>query len=167
MSRLRPLLACLLCMVAALAAADPLEPPAGPVILTVGGAIRNTTDGEVAQFDRAMLERLPQRLVRTHTPWTDGVNDFEGPLGRALLEFVGARGETLEVTALNDYSATVPVEDFFSHDVILAMKMNGEYMRVRDKGPLFIIYPFDSDSELTSDIIHYRSVWQIQHIQVK
>ncbi|NVK44301.1 MAG: molybdopterin-dependent oxidoreductase [Oceanospirillaceae bacterium] len=167
MSRLRPFIACLLVTVAAFAAAEPLETPKGPVILTVEGAISNTNSGDTAQFDRAMLERLPQRLIRTHTPWTDGANDFEGPLGRALLEMVGAKGETLEVTALNDYSATVPVIDFFAHDVILAMKMNGEYMRVRDKGPLFIVYPFDSDRELTSDVIHYRSVWQIKHILVK
>lgn len=167
MFRLRPLLALLLCTVAVLTAADPLQQPSGPVILTIEGAISHTNSGDAAVFDRDMLEQLPQRLIRTHTPWTDGANDFEGPLGRALLEVVGASGEMLEVTALNDYSATVPVADFFSHDVILAMKMNGEYMRVRDKGPLFIVYPFDSDSELTSDVIHYRSVWQIKHILVK
>jgi len=167
MSRLRPFFALLICTVAALAVAEPLPPPSGPVILTIEGAISITNHGDVAQFDREMLERLPQRLIRTHTPWTDGANDFEGPLGKAVLEAVGAHGQMLEVTALNDYSATVPVADFFSHDVILAMKMNGEYMRVRDKGPLFIVYPFDSDSELTSDLIHYRSVWQIKHILVK
>lgn len=147
--------------------AGELAVPEGPVILTVEGAIEHTNGGGGARFDRTMLEDLQQQLVRTRTPWTDGVNDFEGPLGRALLEAVGARGDTLLITALNDYRATVPVADLWAHDVILALKMNTEYMRIRDKGPLFLVYPFDSDPALRTEVIQNRSVWQIKHILVK
>ncbi|MBS98652.1 MAG: hypothetical protein CMI01_08235 [Oceanospirillaceae bacterium] len=149
------------------AGAAELPEPQGPVILEVRGAIENTNGEGVAAFDREMLESLEQKATLTHTPWHEGKVTFEGPLGRALLAYVGASGDMLDVTALNDYSAEVPVQDFVDHDVILAMKAGGRYMRVRDKGPLFIIYPFDDDPSLNTEVIHNRSVWQIKSITVR
>jgi hypothetical protein len=35
------------------------------------------------------------------------------------------------VLALNDYTTIVPLDDFHKFPVILALKMNGEYMRIR------------------------------------
>lgn len=40
--------------------AQALEPPTGPVILTIDGAITQTNRGPPAQFDMKMLEKLPQ-----------------------------------------------------------------------------------------------------------
>jgi hypothetical protein len=40
-------------------------------------------------------------------------------------------------------------------------------MPVRDKGPLFIIYPFDSKPELKSQTFYGRAVWQVAKIVVK
>ncbi|KEA64726.1 hypothetical protein ADIMK_1179 [Marinobacterium lacunae] len=144
-----------------------LTQPTGPVILEVTGAIDNTNAEGVARFDKAMLEQLEQHVTKTATPWHEGKVEFEGPLGRALLTAVGAKGDTLVVTAINDYAAEVPAEDFDNYDVILAMKADGKYMRVRDKGPLFIIYPFDENPDLNSEVIHNRSVWQIKKIEIR
>lgn len=156
-----------LTLTCALANAGTLDSPEGPVILTVSGAIENTNGNGVAQFDKAMLEALQQRTTETATPWHEGVVKFEGPLGRALLDAVGAKGENMEVTAINDYASNVPVADFYDHEVILALKADGKYMRVRDKGPLFIIYPFDENPDLKSEVIHNRSVWQIKSIDIQ
>jgi hypothetical protein len=144
-----------------------LDMPKGPVVLTVKGAITQTNSPEGAQFDMEMLNALAQKTTVTETPWTEGTVTFAGPLGRALLEAVGATGETLNVTALNDYSAEVPVEDFRTHDVILATTMDGKPMSVRDKGPLFIMYPFDQEPSLYTEVYFNRSVWQISSITVK
>ncbi|HBQ6508802.1 TPA: oxidoreductase, partial [Klebsiella variicola subsp. variicola] len=46
-------------------------------------------------------------------------------------------------------------------------KMNGEYMRVRDKGPLFIVYPYDSSTELQNQIYYSRSAWQVSKIIIE
>ncbi|WP_409525016.1 hypothetical protein [Nitrincola sp. MINF-07-Sa-05] len=144
-----------------------LERPQGRVILTIEGDIAHTNEEGKAVFDREMLERLTQHTTQTSTPWTEGVREFTGPLGSALLEAVGASGTILKVIAINDYVVEVPVEDFYSHPVILAMKADGDYLRVRDKGPLFIIYPFDDDSDLNSEVYYNRSSWQIARIEVK
>jgi hypothetical protein len=80
---------------------------------------------------------------------------------------VGATGQRIIAIALNDYSAEVPMEDAIKYNVILALKRDGEYMPVRDKGPLFVVYPFDSDPELKSQKFYSRSVWQISRIEVQ
>ncbi len=47
------------------------------------------------------------------------------------------------------------------------MKRDGNYMAVRDKGPLFIIYPYDSDPQLQSQTYYTRSAWQVAKLIVE
>ncbi|WP_252106514.1 MULTISPECIES: molybdopterin-dependent oxidoreductase [unclassified Halomonas] len=149
------------------AAGENLEPPQGPVLLVVSGHLDNTNVGDEAHFDRAMLEALEQHETHTHTPWHDGAVNFSGPLGRALLEAVGSDSDQVRVTALNDYAATIPVSDFYQYDLIFAMRADGEPLRVRDQGPLFVIYPFDDDPDLLNEITLNRSVWQVNRLNIE
>lgn len=149
------------------ASAEPLAAPTGKPILTISGKINTTNKDETAQFDVAMLESLGMETVETTTPWYSGAVKFEGVSLDKLMKRVGATGERAVVVALNDYSSEIPMEDFSKYNVILALKRNGEYMPVRDKGPLFIIYPFDSKPELKSQTFYGRSVWQVAKIVVK
>ena len=139
----------------------------GPILLTISGAIQPTASGQpVRHFDRAQLEALEQASTRTHTPWTEEAHVYQGVLGRALIEAVGAQqAGTLRLTALNEFSADIPVEDLLHYPVILAMQKDGRPLRVRDRGPLFVIYPFDSYPELNTEMYYNRSVWQVRHIE--
>lgn len=147
-------------------AALALDPPSGPVLLRVSGQIEVTNVGEEAHFDRDMLLALPQHETVTETPWHDGAQRFSGPLGRALLDAVGAQSDTLRVTALNDYAASVPADDLLRYDVIFAMSRNDTPLRVRDQGPLFLVYPFDEHPHLRNEEVLARSVWQIASVRV-
>ena len=143
-----------------------LEAPQGPIVLRVTGNIEHTNAGNEAHFDREMLKTLEQRETLTATPWHDGKVRFSGPLGSALLEAVGAESGTMRVVALNDYAASVPVQDFFDYPVILAMQNDGKRLRVRDNGPIFIIYPFSEQPDLLNEEIMTRSVWQVKRIEI-
>jgi hypothetical protein len=149
------------------AAAEALPTPPGKPILVVSGNIAQANaDGE-ARFDRDMLEALGTVTFETTTPWDRERVRFEGvPLGR-LLDRVGASGSRLVAVALNDYSAELPVEDARRYDVILALRRNGEYMPVQNRGPLFIVYNFDSDPELRNQKFYSRSVWQVARLEVR
>ena len=146
--------------------AQDLAQPTGDVILTVSGEITVTNGDGVAQFDRDMIDALTQHTTVTHTPWYDGPHSFSGPLLTALLEAVGAQGSTVRMIALNDYSSELPVEDSINMPLILASRLDGNVMRVRDKGPLFMIYPFDDFPETDNEIFYGRSVWQISRIEI-
>ena len=149
------------------AAADALPPPSGKPILVVSGNITQTNTGAEVSFDREMLEALGTVSFETTTPWDKERVRFEGvPLGR-LLDRLGASGTRLVAVALNDYSAELPVEDVRRYEVILALRRNGEYMPVQNRGPLFIVYNFDSDPELKNPRFYGRSVWQVARLEVR
>jgi len=149
------------------AGAQDLDLPEGRVILTISGRIDHTNGKGTAEFDRAMLEAMPATTIETMTPWTDAMARFEGPLARDLMKRVGARGSRVRATAINDYAVDIPIEDFEHYPVILAMKMNGENLRTRTKGPLWVIYPWSDQAELRNETGYSRSIWQVNELVIK
>jgi hypothetical protein len=153
--------------ISASAAAPPgLPRPSGDAILTVSGKVRVTNADGAADFDRAMLERLGTSSFTTTTPWFGGAATFEGILVTKLMQAVGAHGETVAALALNDYATEIPMSDFEQFGVLLALKRDGSYMSVRDKGPLFIIYPFDTRPDLKARRYYSRCAWQLRRLVV-
>jgi hypothetical protein len=144
-----------------------LPPPHDRVILTVSGALANANASGRIEFDLRGLELLGLSKLTTWTPWTDGEVEFEGVLARQLMEAVGARGAEVEARALNDYKEVIPIEDFDRYDVLLATRMNGQLMRVRDKGPIWIVYPWSDHPELDDFATREKSVWQLSALQVR
>ena len=160
-------------LVSCLAAAWPagaawaLDKPSGAVVLTVYGRVRKPNAGSAAQFDMAMLEELPQHSFVTRTPWYSTARKFSGPLLRDVLAACGAQGSNLRAIALNDYRVDLPFQDTQRFDVLLALALDDKPMAVRDKGPLFIIYPFDSSAELRTTVYYSRSAWQLKSLEVQ
>jgi hypothetical protein len=148
------------------ASAAELKSPEGRVILRISGQIGNTNAGDAVEFDRAMLETLPTKTIETETPWTDGMIRFEGPLIRDILTLIDAKGSRIKVTAINDYSVEIPVSDIDSYEVILAMKMNGETLRTRTRGPLWVVYPWREKPELRTELFYGRAIWQAKEMIV-
>jgi hypothetical protein len=149
------------------ARATELARPTGKVVLSVSGLVSRHNAPGRADFDMEMLAALPQHQLVTRTPWHAGVQSFTGPLLRDVLAQAGAGGQKLIAVALNDYRCEIPAEDATRFPVIVARLNNGEPMRVRDKGPLFIVYPYDSDAQLRSDRYYSRSAWQLRSLLVQ
>ena len=143
-----------------------LEPAKGDVVLTVSGAITNTNAGETAEFDRAMLEAIGTVTFETETMWTEGVQTFTGVELSDLLSVLGVNGSQLRASAVNDYAVDIPTDDAVEGGPIVAFLRNGERMSLRDKGPLWIVYPYDSSPEYRTEVIFSRSIWQLDRIEV-
>lgn len=144
-----------------------LEKPLGQVMLSIDGGIRQPNQAGRAAFDMAMLARLPQHSFTTRTPWYSGPRKFTGPLLRDVLAAAGAQGQQIEALAINDYRVSIPLEDAQRYDVLLARLMDDRPMPLRDKGPLFIIYPFDTDAQLRTPVYYGRSAWQVKALTVR
>lgn len=143
-----------------------LPTPKGNILLTVIGQIRHTNQFERAEFDQQMLESLEQHEVTTQNPWFPEANTYRGPLGRALIHAVGAeQATTMRMVSINGFIADIPVSDFMDYDTILALEKNGKALRIRDRGPLFTIYPFDQHPQLKTEMHYNRSVWQVKTIE--
>lgn len=144
-----------------------LPEPKGRAVLTVGGKIGMKNRGETAAFDMAMIEALPQHSFTTRTPWYDRPVKFTGPLLSDVLDAVQASGATISAVAINDYKITIPADDTRKFKVVMARLIDDKPISVRDKGPLFIVYPFDSAAELRSSTYYERSIWQLKAMEIQ
>lgn len=144
-----------------------LDKPVGPAVLRISGLVTQPNMQQQAVFDMAMLQALPQHSFTTQTPWYAEPVKFTGPLLRDVLAAAGAKGEGITAIALNDYRTEIPFSDAIKYDLIVAILMNGQPMPVREKGPLFLVYPFDSKAELQAATFYNRSAWQLRALQIK
>lgn len=121
---------------------------------------------EETTFDLPALENMEQAGFVTSTIWTDGDIEFQGVPLRALLEQTQITSGTLELIASNDYFVEIPVDEAISDSALIAYRMNGELMSPREKGPLWLVFPFDSDAKFQSETYYSKSIWQINRIKV-
>lgn len=135
-------------------------------LLTLTGTV-DGKPGTSVTFDAAALAALPQITFTTSTVWTEGPQEFTGVSLGAVLRAAGMTGALLEAYAANDYSVEIPVEDWPENAPIIAHSRNGTVMSLRDKGPLWIVYPYDSDPAYRSEVIYTRSIWQLERIEVR
>jgi len=153
-------------MLTVVSPAAALDAPRGEVLLRVTGDISVSNDGNAAVFDREMLEALDPVTFETTTIWTDGVQEFTGVSLADLARILGVQSGNLRATAINDYAIDVPVSDAVEGGPIVAYARNGVPMSVRDKGPLWIVYPYDANPDYRSEQIYTRSIWQLDRIEV-
>ncbi|VXC00772.1 conserved exported hypothetical protein [Pseudomonas sp. 8BK] len=144
-----------------------LEKPTGPAVLRISGLVTQPNMQQQAVFDMSMLQALPQHSFTTQTPWYAEPVKFTGPLLRDVLAAAGAKGEGITAIALNDYRTEIPFNDAVKYDLIVAILMNDQLMPVREKGPLFLVYPFDSKAELQAATFYNRSAWQLRALKIK
>lgn len=151
--------------VAAAALPRPARARARPLLTVV------SPNGSRQRYDEEDLAALTWHDIVTHTVWTDGLQTFRGPYLRDILVQTGVSADDLALrrltlTALNDFRVDVPARDAFAFDPILARNANGQPMLVRDKGPLWLIYPRDTTPALQTPEFDERWVWQLTLIEI-
>jgi hypothetical protein len=147
-------------------AADALPKPAGVPLLEVSGDIKVKNGVRGAVFDLQMLRDLAEHEYVPTPIWTEGVQPFTGVPLAVLLDRLDVEDGTLMAKAINDYAIEIPVEDIDPQAPMGAYMMNGQEMSRRDKGPLWIVYPYDSDAKYRAEIAYARSIWQLDRIAV-
>ncbi|EPJ43935.1 MAG: hypothetical protein OFPII_38710 [Osedax symbiont Rs1] len=137
------------------------------MILTISGNITHKNSPRGAEFDLAMLMALKQTAIITETPWTEGLNEFQGPLISEVLALVGASGNTLNATALNGYKVVIPLEEVRKNKLLFALKKNNLLLRVRTRGPIWVILPWTDQPSLMNNLHYTRAIWQLRSIVIR
>lgn len=129
-------------------------------LLTIVGLDRDIS------FTRAELENLGSQTIVTTTIWTDGEQEFTGLPLVALVEELGITEGSLRAYAINDYAVDIPLSDAVEDGPLIAHTQNGRPMGIRNNGPLWIVYPYDSNPDYQSEVIYARSIWQLNRIEI-
>lgn len=132
---------------------------AGETILTL------ESQGKERSFTlEQLLPHIDMELI-TSTPWTDGPTTFVGISAKEILNMLEVEKADLKVTALNNYWSRIPYRDIEKYNPVFAVKKNGQTMSVREKGPVWVIYPLSDFDEQNNEILHSRMVWQVSRIE--
>ncbi|WP_295894413.1 hypothetical protein [uncultured Vibrio sp.] len=144
-----------------------LPVPTGEVMLWVSGKIEHSNTSTGVELDEKMVSQLKASEITTknHVVQDDAL--YKGPTLKSVLEYVGASGNEVKVIAWDDYIVTIPLETIEQYGVLLATHENGVRMTLDDKGPFFIVFPFNDYSELRNDFYYNLSVWQVKEIVVE
>jgi hypothetical protein len=126
----------------------------------------DTHDGSLIEVQDSDLMALPQSTFETSTLWTAGVDVFSGPKLSDVLSHYGSGQGDLILTALNNYNVTMARNMVTDVAPILANRINGEPFSRREKGPLWVIFPFDQHEEFRTENVYAVSVWQLSRITV-
>lgn len=135
---------------------------AAEVLLSIGGL--TGAGGPRLDLDRAALEAMPQTAFRTSTTWTAGVHEFRGVALADFIAALGAGGSQITLRAANDYAITLPMADVTPGAPLLALTIDGAPMSLRDKGPVWLVYPYDADARWRTEETYARSIWQLTQI---
>ena len=133
----------------------------GETVLTVTGLEASS------EYSVGDLRQIGSETIETTTIWTEGVQTFVGVPLMAFLQALEVTEGIMVATAINDYSITIPVDEAMVEGPIIAFERNGKAMSIREKGPLWIVYPYDAGPEFQTEVVHSRSIWQLNRIEFR
>lgn len=128
--------------------------------------VRNVSDGTSVSFTQEELMALPQASFDTGTIWSEGVDTYAGPTLASVLAAAQMPAGDLKLYAINDYNVDFPAERLGEDAPIVANRINGKAFSVRDKGPLWVMFPFDNGKGYNNEDTFALSVWQLKQIDV-
>ncbi|OWU84983.1 hypothetical protein ATO6_11485 [Oceanicola sp. 22II-s10i] len=128
-------------------------------ILTIG-----LPDGTQRVLDRSDLAAMPQDGFVTTTIWTEGPQSFRGVRVASLMTALGIPAGHALLTAANGYQVESGIKDLMPDAALIAIERNGAPMSLRDKGPLWLVYEYDSAHVFRTEVVYARSIWQLDRI---
>ena len=147
------------------AAGSVIAAPQGtPVLVVRGNGLRtNTADG--VAVDRAALDALPAVEMAIDDPWEKRSVLYRGVLMSEFLKAIGTpeAATTVTATALDDYQATLSVEELRSGTVLLATQADGKVLEIKDGGPTRIIF-LPSSKSVKDEALW---IWSVKDMTVR
>ncbi len=152
---------------ATISAGSAIPAPKDAVVLTLSGKIKQTNASGKLDFDMATLEQLGTVKYTVLDPFLKKDVTYEGVLLTTLLAAAqsDAAATTLQAVAINDYKVPMPMT-VTKYAVLLATKRDGERMPVADKGPIEIVFPYNTE-KLDHTLYDPFWVWQLRSLEVQ
>ena len=177
-------------MLPAASAATPARAAAGPVLLTVGGAVSPGNRGALDKvrdqmmgkhelkfsrataFDAAALATLPATRIRVTLEYDNQMHELQGPLLTTVLGAAGAdlkKPLRLGLRAVDGYNADLTLAEVQAWRVMVATHMDGQPLALGGLGPQWAIYEADVLPAFKDKPVNERFVyspWGMYYINV-
>lgn len=127
-------------------------------------------DGSILTLTDADLKLVGEVTIETPLVGDDKsevIHRVTGPRMADVLRHFSIKGEIADAVALDAYRIDIPVDDAMNYDVVLATSIDGKKLGVRDRGPVWVIYPLKDHPELQTPMYEARSIWQLKELRMK
>lgn len=134
--------------------------PSGEVVLTVA------TADATHDWGLATLGLLEQHDLAVREPFVEEEHTYTGPLWADVLRASGVdleAAEMVELRALDDFVADIPVTPSALDGLVLARLEDGDQIPVADGGPIRLVFP---PGNPTGDNLN-NWIWSIRHATVE
>ncbi|MGL4829941.1 MAG: oxidoreductase [Vibrio sp.] len=116
---------------------------------------------------KELITQLPQVSFTTHLPWLEEAHNFTGFRVSDLLNYLQQdQAQSITFMALNDYAANISIADIRQYQPIVAYYLDSKEMKIRDKGPFWLVYNLDQNPTLNTPAYYNHMVWQLSHILI-
>lgn len=163
---------------------------AGPVLLTVGGAVgkanRKALDPALDQmmvkhgvkfsqahaFDAPALQALPRITIRPTVEYDNRPHELAGPLVTTVLGAAGADTKSalrIGMRAVDGYNAILALADIVAYRMIVATHLDGQPLALGGLGPQWAVYEADSIPAFKDKPVNERFAlcpWGLYYIDV-
>ena len=157
---------------------------AGPVMLTVTGAVEKPNRGPVdpdydklfvfndvsfdkaREFDLDALGALPQVTIWADFPKGGPEASFTGPLLADLLAAAGAEGDSVTLQAMDGYAVEASFTELAAKGAVIALACDGKPLGIGSFGPTQLVFPRADRADLAAMPDDWW-IWQIFHVRVE
>ena len=145
----------------------PIPQPAGnsDKVLIVNSDPSTSCGAKELIFSHKQLEELPQKTFTTKHTWSTEAQEFSGPLLSDVLKLVCPTTRDIYLRSLDQYSVMVNFSQIQKYEPILALKINGKTLTLREKGPLWVMINTDG-FKLPERGFDVMLVWQLYYIRI-
>jgi hypothetical protein len=114
----------------------------------------------------ADLEKLPLTEYTTYDPYEKRRVHYKGVLLRELVGRYADPGvQAVRLLAVDDYRITLTRPEWTRWDILLATQMDGRHLSRREKGPVKIVFPYDTAKDIDHKVYDPKWIWQITQIE--
>jgi hypothetical protein len=141
--------------------------PTNEVVLTLSGNITASNSDGLLELDLPTLEKFGLVQYTVTDPWFQDDVTYTGILLADLIEVAAPPDPVtaVTVTALDGYSADIPLAEIQRWPVLLATRANDQHLTIANNGPTRIIFPYDAHQDVTA--ARNMSVWNIEFLEIK
>ncbi len=126
-------------------------------------------DGSSQSLSLEQIEtRFTPETFQTPLPWFSTPQTFTAvKLLDVLRYFHAENAKGVQLYALNDYSSEISIDDIKRYQPYLVYKMNNALMRIRDKGPYWLVYDLARYPKLNTEQYWQQMTWQIATLVIE
>lgn len=111
------------------------------------------------------LEELPQKTFKTMHTWAPIAQEFSGPLLADVLKLACPNVRDIYLRSLDQYSVMVNFPTVAKYEPIVALKINGQSLTIRERGPLWLMVNTDG-YKIPTRSLDNMLVWQLYYIRI-